>query len=75
MEASTYDDDTEDEDAIYEAYRYTRNKKKINKAWFIYTHHAFVRDSDECAFDYLWKTSSSNYIQFSLIILIFTLLF
>ena len=67
--------DMEDEDAIYEAYRYTRNKKKINKAWFIYTHNAFVRDSDECAFDYLWKQSSSNYIQFSLIILIFTLLF
>ncbi len=64
-----------DEDAIYEAYRYTRKKKKINKAWFIYTHHAFVKDSDECAFDYLWKASSSNYIQFSLIILIFTLLF
>ena len=34
-----------EEDAIYEAYRYTRNKKKINKAWFIYTHNAFVRDS------------------------------
>ncbi len=67
--------DEKDEDAIYEAYRYTRNKKKTNKAWFIYTHNAFVRDSDECAFDYLWKQSSSNYIQFSLIILIFTLLF
>jgi hypothetical protein len=64
-----------DEHAIYEAYRYTRKKKKINKAWFIYTHHAFVKDADECAFDYLWKQSSSNYIQFSLIILIFTLLF
>ena len=69
------DNNMDDEDAIYEAYRYTRNKKKINKAWFIYTHHGFVRDSDECAFDYLWKQSSSNYIQFSLIILIFTLLF
>ena len=67
--------DMKDEDAIYEAYRYTRNKKKINKAWFIYTHNAFVQDSDECAFDYIWKQSSSNYIQFSLIILIFTLLF
>ncbi len=64
-----------DEDAIYEAYRYTRNKKKINKAWFIYRYNAFVRDADECAFDYKWKQSSSNYIQFSLIILIFTLLF
>ena len=28
-----------------DAYRYNRNKKKINKAWFIYTHNAFVRDS------------------------------
>ena len=36
LDASTYDDDTEDEDAIYEAYRYTRNKKKINELWFRY---------------------------------------
>jgi hypothetical protein len=69
------DNNMKDEDAIYEAYRYTRNKKKVNKAWFIYTENAFVRDADECAFDYKWKQSSSNYIQFSLIILIFTLLF
>ncbi len=47
-----------EEDAIYETYRYTRNKKKINKAWFIYTHNNFVRDSDECAFDYIWKQRS-----------------
>ena len=38
-----------EEDAIYETYRYTRNKKKIN------THNDFVIDSDECAFDYIWK--------------------
>ena len=69
------DNNMDDEDAIYEAYRYTRNKKKINKAWFIYTENDFVRDADECAFDYRWKQNSSNYIQFSLIILIFTLLF
>ena len=64
-----------DEDVIYEAYRYTKNKKKINEAFFRYTHAAWVADADECAFDYLWKQNSSNYIQFSLIILIFTLLF
>ena len=69
------DNNMDDEDAIYEAYRYTRNKKKVNKAWFIYTENAFVQDSDECAFDYKWKQSSSIYIKFSLIILIFTLLF
>ena len=69
------DNNMDDEDAIYEAYRYTRNKKKVNKAWFIYTNYIKVYDADECAFDYLWKQSSSNYIQFSLIILIFTLLF
>ena len=27
-----------EEDAIYEAYRYTKNKKKINEAFFKYTH-------------------------------------
>ena len=67
--------DMEDEDVIYEAYRYTRNKKKINKAWFIYTHNAFVRDSDECALYYIWKQSSGYNLKFSLIILVFTLLF
>ena len=35
LDASTYDDDTEDEDAIYEAYRYTRNKKKINECIYL----------------------------------------
>ena len=28
LNTSTYDDDIEDEDAFYEAYRYTKNKKK-----------------------------------------------
>ncbi len=48
------------EDAIYEAYRYTKNKKKINEAFFKYTHAAWISDADECAYDYLWKQSSSN---------------
>ena len=89
LEASTYDDDTEDEDAIYEAYRYTRNKKKINELWFRYikSHRvddadecAYIKshrvdDADECAYDYFWKQSSSNYIQLSFLILALTLLF
>ena len=64
-----------DEDAIYEAYRYTKNKKKINEAFFKYTHAAFVQDADECAYDYIWKQSSSNSLKFSLMILILALLF
>ncbi len=75
LEASTYDDDTEDEDAIYEAYRYTRNKKKINELWFRYIKSHRVDDADECAYDYFWKQSSSNYIQLSFLILTLTLLF
>ena len=75
LDASTYDDDTEDEDAIYEAYRYTRNKKKINELWFRYIKSHRVDDADECAYDYFWKQSSSNYIQLSFLILTLTLLF
>ena len=75
LEASSYDDDTEDEDAIYEAYRYTRNKKKINELWFRYIKSHRVDDADECAYDYFWKQSSSNYIQLSFLILALTLLF
>ena len=71
----TYDDDTEDEDAIYEAYRYTRNKKKINELWFRYIQAHRVDDADECAYDYFWKQSSSNYIQFSFMIFALLLLF
>ena len=68
-------DSLDDEDAIYEAYRYTSNKKKINKLFFQYTQAAFVEDADECAFDYLWKQSSSNSLKFSLMILVLALLF
>ncbi len=75
LDASTYDDDTEDEDAIYEAYRYTRNKKKINELWFRYIQANYVDDADECAYDYFWKQSSSNYIQFSFMIITLLLLF
>ena len=39
-----------DEDAIYEAYRYTRNKKNINKAFFIYAYYQLAYDSDDCTF-------------------------
>ena len=68
-------DKTKDEDAIYEAYRYTRKKKKINKLFYQYTHAPFVEDADECAFDYMWKQESSNTLKLSLIIFILALLF
>ena len=64
-----------DEDANYEAYRYTRNKKKINKLFFQYTNAPWVEDADECAFDYMWKQNSSNSLKFSLMILVLALLF
>ena len=64
-----------DEDFIYEAYRYTKNKKKINEAFFRYTHAGFVADADECAYDYMWKNNSSDSLKFSLMILILALLF
>ena len=64
-----------DEDFIYEAYRYTKNKKKINEYFYQYTHAAFVQDADECAYDYMWKQSSSNSLKFSFMILILALLF
>ncbi len=67
--------DIKEEDAIYEAYRYTKNKKKINEAFFRYTHAAFVADADECAFDYLWKQESGSSLKFSLMILVLALLF
>ena len=69
------DNNMKDKDAIYEAYRYTRNKKKINKLFFQYTQARFVEDADECAFDYLWKLNSSNSLKFSLMILVLVLLF
>ena len=69
------DNNLKDEDANYEAYRYTRNKKKINKLFFQYTHAPFAEDADECAFDYMWKRNSSNSLKFSLMILVLALLF
>ena len=65
----------DDEDAIYEAYRYTRNKKKVNKAWFIYTHYGEVYDTDDCTFDYLWKQNNGNTLKYSLMIFALILLF
>ena len=64
-----------DEDAIYEAYRYTKNKKKINEYFYQYVYAPFVADADECAYDFMWKLSSSNSLKFSLMILILALLF
>jgi hypothetical protein len=69
------DNSMKDEDAIYEAYRYTRNKKKINKLFFQYSYAPKVEDADECAFDYWWKQNSSNSLKFSLMILVLALLF
>ncbi len=65
----------DDEDAIYEAYRYTRKKKKVNKAWFIYTNYEKVYDTDECTFDYLWKQNNGNTLKYSLMIFALFLLF
>ena len=64
-----------DEDFIYEAYRYTKNKKKINEAFFRYINAPFIGDADECAYDYLWKQNSSSSLKFSLMILVLALLF
>ena len=55
-----------DEDAIYEAYRYTKNKKKINEYFYQYVYAPFVQDADECAYDYMWKQNSSNSLIFFL---------
>ena len=67
--------DLKDEDANYEAYRYTKNKKKINEAFYKYVYAPFVQDADECAYDYMWKQNSSNSLKFSLMILVLALLF
>ena len=64
-----------EDDAIYEAYRYTKNKKKINEYFYQYVYAPFVQDADECAYDYMWKQNSSNSLKFSLMILILALLF
>ncbi len=65
----------DEEDAIYEAYRYTKNKKKINELFYRYVYAPFVQDADECAYDYMWKRNSSNSLKLSLIILVLALLF
>ena len=65
----------DEEDAIYEAYRYTKNKKKINEYFYQYVYAPFVQDADECAYDYMWKQNSSNSLKFSLMILVLALLF
>ena len=63
-----------DKDANYEAYRYTRNKKKINEAFFRYTHYGWISDADECAYDYLWKQSNGNYLKLSFMLLVLVLI-
>ena len=63
-----------DEDANYEAYRYTRNKKKINEAFFRYTHYGWISDADECAYDYKWKQSNGNYLKLSFMLLVLVLI-
>ena len=54
-----------------EAYRYTRNNKKINKLFFNYTHFGWLVDADECAFDYLWKNSKGSWIKVTFGLLFF----
>ena len=58
-----------------EAYRYTRNNKKINKLFFNYTHYGWISDADECAFDYMWKNSNGNWIKVTLTLLFLGLIF
>ena len=65
----------DDDDTNIEAYRYTRNKKKINEYFYQYVYAPFVQDADECAYDYMWKQNSSNSLKFSLMILVLALLF
>jgi hypothetical protein len=64
-----------EEDAIYEAYRYTKKKKKINEYFHRYIHAGYVEDADECAYDYIWKQGSGNWIKLSSMIILLTLLF
>jgi hypothetical protein len=63
-----------DDDFIV-AYRYTKNKKKINELFYRYVYAPYVQDADECAYDYMWKQNSSNSLKFSLMILVLALLF
>ena len=58
-----------------EAYRYTRNNKKINRLFFTYSHHGWISDADECAFDYMWKNSNGNWIKVTFGLLFLSLIF
>ena len=66
-----------DEDANYEAYRYTKNKKKINEAFFRYTHAPFVGDADECALQYFFLINSQKWIFFNwkILVILFLMIF
>jgi len=68
------DNNLKDEDANYEAYRYTRNKKKINEAFFRYSHYGWISDADECAYDYMWKRNNGNYLKLSFMLLVLLLI-
>ena len=68
------DNNLKDEDANYEAYRYTRNKKKINEAFFRYSHYGWISDADECAYDYMWKNNNGNYLKLSFMLLVLLLI-
>jgi len=58
-----------------EAYRYTRNNKKINRLFFTYSHYGWISDADECAFDYMWKNSNGNWIKVTFGLLFLSLIF
>jgi len=68
------DNKLKDEDANYEAYRYTRNKKKINEAFFRYSQYGWISDADECAYDFLWKQSNGNYLKLPFMLLVLVLI-
>ena len=67
-------DKKDNEDLILEAYRYTKNKKKINELFFRYTHYGWMVDADECAYDYMWKNNKDEWIKISYFIFILVLL-
>ena len=62
-------------DTNLEAYRYTANKKSVNELFFRYKYFGLITDADECAYDYFWKNNSSKKLEFSIIIIIITLVF
>ena len=69
------DNNMKDSDAVYEAFRYNRNNKKINQLWFRYTHAHLVLDSDDCAFDFFFKNSFAQFVNNPFLFLIFFILF